>query len=362
MQAGGEIKALTGLRGVAALWVVLHHLCRMPGSEVPVLQGVLLRGYLAVDLFFVLSGFVLSLAYGGWFQGRPRPGVLTIFLARRVARLWPLHAAVVLAIIAWQEIAAVPTHPRMVAANLLMVQAWGVSGSMNVPSWSISTEFAAYLLFPLLAAAVLHGGRPGVVAGVCGGAGLLGLAVALGAARGTERIGPLDIANNWSLLPLLRCLGGFVIGMAAHRASRVPGMAALLRQPWVANAACAALAVAVAAGVGDLALYPLLPLVVASLAAGRAGAARLLAAAPLTWLGTVSYALYLVHFPLLRVGAGWAGPLHPVVVTLPLLLGAAWLAHVAVEAPGRRMVLALANRAGLRAGSSVVEATLPKQG
>ena len=350
MQASGEIKALTGLRGVAAVWVVLHHLCRVPGYEVPVLQGVLLRGYLAVDLFFVLSGFVLSLAYGDWFRGWPRPGALAAFLARRVARLWPLHAAVVLAIAAWQMISGtVPTLPRMVAASLLMVQAWGVSGSMNVPSWSVSTEFAAYLLFPLLAAAVLHGGRAGALAGLCAAAGLLGLAVALGSARAAERIGPLDIANNWSLLPLLRCLGGFTMGMVAYRASRVPRVAALLRRPRVATAACMALLAALAAGVGDLALYPLLPLVVAALAAGGGGAARLLATAPLTWLGTVSYALYLVHYPLLRLSAGFVGLLHPIVATLPPLIAAAWLAHVAVEVPGRRLVLALAGRAGLRA-------------
>ena len=139
------------------------------------------------------------------------------------------------------------------------------------------------------------------------------------------------------------------MGMVAYRASRVPRIAALLHRPWVATTACAALAAALATGVGDLALYPLLPLVVAALAAGRESAARLLATAPLTWLGTVSYALYLVHYPLLQAGAGWAGPLHPALATLPLLLGAAWLAHVAVEVPGRRLLLALAGRAGLRA-------------
>ena len=132
-------------------------------------------------------------------------------------------------------------------------------------------------------------------------------------------------------------------------ASRAPGAAALLRRPWVAAAACATLLAALATGVGDLALYPLLPLVVAALAAGRESAARLLATAPLTWLGTVSYALYLVHYPLLQAGAGWAGPLHPALATLPLLLGAAGLAHVAGEVPGRRLLLALAGRAGRRA-------------
>ena len=102
--ASRESRALTGLRGVAAMLVLLHHVYLHLGVErhLPVLEPMLRRGYLGVDLFFVLSGFVISMAYGGWFDGSgPRWFTNYLrFLARRVARLWPLHATLVLMLIA----------------------------------------------------------------------------------------------------------------------------------------------------------------------------------------------------------------------------------------------------------------------
>lgn len=361
MERDGEIRALTGLRGIAALWVVMHHLCKVPGFTLPGAQDFMLRGYLAVDLFFVLSGFVISLAYGGWFRSALQPGAYAVFVIRRVARLWPLHAAVVLAVIAWQHLGGAGTPwPSLVATNLLMVQGWGISGSINVPSWSISTEFAAYLLFPLLAALVLRPGRaplptaPLLIALVLA-IGLLLAAVALAAERTIGRQGPLDIYDNWSLLPLMRCVGGFIIGMVAYRASRTAVIGALLSRPGAASAICAALLLVVAAGVPDLALYPLLPGVVLALAGGSGLAVRLLAAAPLRWLGTVSYALYLVHVPLIEAWAGAWAVAHPAataVLAVAALLAAAWLAHIAVEVPGRRLLLSAAGWLGRRRGAA----------
>ena len=62
-------RALTGLRGAAALLVMLHHfILHQPIAPHWAIDGIVLRGYLAVDLFFVLSGFVMARAYGGWFR------------------------------------------------------------------------------------------------------------------------------------------------------------------------------------------------------------------------------------------------------------------------------------------------------
>lgn len=361
MERDGEIRALTGLRGIASLWVVMFHLCKLPGFTLPGVQAVMLRGYLAVDLFFVLSGFVISLAYGGWFRGATRPGAYSAFIVRRVARLWPLHAAVVMAMLAWHYLTGTGyVWPRLVAANLLMVQAWGISGSINVPSWSISTEFAAYLLFPALAALVLRSGRAPLpaaplLAALVLAAGLLTTAVALAAGSTAGRQGPLDIYDNWSLLPLMRCLGGFIVGMAAYRASHTAVVGALLSRPGIASAVWVALLVAVAAGVPDLVLYPLLPAVVVALAGGSGLAVRLLAAPPLRWLGTISYALYLVHLPLIDAWTGGWAMTHPVAaaaLAVAALLAAAWLAHVAVEVPGRRLLLAAAGWPRRRRGAA----------
>jgi len=75
-------RALTGLRGVAALVIVLHHvMLRLPD----VAAGPARQGYLAVDLFFVLSGFVMALGYGTWFGARQSLHEYGLFMGRRIA-------------------------------------------------------------------------------------------------------------------------------------------------------------------------------------------------------------------------------------------------------------------------------------
>ena len=158
-----NLPALTGIRGLAAWFVVLYHIRGGASSQLPPdVIAVLSKGYLAVDLFFMLSGFVIWLNY----SDRLRHGGFTAtanFLSGRIARIWPLHAAMlvcaaVLALLItvfgrspsaqfpWDEF---PLH-------LLMIQNWGFTDrlSWNDPAWSISCEFAAYLLFPLLVVAV----------------------------------------------------------------------------------------------------------------------------------------------------------------------------------------------------------------
>jgi len=106
-----------------------------------------LRGYQTVDLFFVLSGYIMALTYGR----RPRTGgggvAFLQFLGRRLGRVYPLYLTVTLAYLAL----APPGWNRMaVLANLGMVQAWGLADSIGGPAWLISTEFAAYVAFPVL--------------------------------------------------------------------------------------------------------------------------------------------------------------------------------------------------------------------
>ncbi|MBV9749376.1 MAG: acyltransferase [Acetobacteraceae bacterium] len=349
MTSAQENRALTGLRGFAALLVCAHHLVLNlggwpPPSETP-LRALALRGYLMVDLFFVLSGFVMALAYEDWFAGKFDVETYARFLWRRFARLWPLHAFLVAILLAVQVLDGhILAWWRMVVANLAMVQAWGLSETLNIPSWSLSTEWAAYMLFPALAWLALRGPPTRTI----GAAGLamtaLLLAASLGAANPLGRRGPLDLYDNYSLLPLARCLAGFTLGLVARRAMRLRWLARWLAHPGWAAAAAALLLAGLAFGLADWLAYPLLVLLVAALWAGNAGLSRALAHPVPHKVGAWSYALYLVHVPLIHfwIVAGRPGPVLPAgAALLAASVAAAAVLHRIVEVPARRALRGL---------------------
>ena len=163
---GREIGALTGLRGVAACWVVEYHVHEraplLPGSPL----GTMLRhGYLAVDLFFVLSGFVMALSYEGLFAGGASRRALGTFALRRLARIYPLYAAVtgasVLLFLHFALATGAPCRPllAMLPYNVPLLQTWGFGDGIVGQSWSVSAEMAAYVLFPFLLR-ITGAGRP----------------------------------------------------------------------------------------------------------------------------------------------------------------------------------------------------------
>lgn len=152
-----EIRSLTSIRGIAALWIVLHHFWPQTNGQTPY---VIAKGYMAVDLFFILSGMVLYLVYSQALQSGQFD--LKQFLFKRFARLYPVHlvtmilAVIVLSAGPWLGFSG-REQPydlsQMVLLHLTLLHAWGLTetGGLNYPSWSISAETFAYLLFPILA-------------------------------------------------------------------------------------------------------------------------------------------------------------------------------------------------------------------
>jgi len=158
------IRQLTGVRFIAAFWVLMYHfqapLATM-GLLVPVVSDVLRVGRLGVDLFFALSGFILTYTYlrkiGPSFEGR----AAGTFLWLRLARIWPVHFVMLnvagLAIIAQSKVTGSPLardwlNPIDYIKNVLLIQEWGPNPQRgwNFVAWSLSMEWLAYLLFPLL--------------------------------------------------------------------------------------------------------------------------------------------------------------------------------------------------------------------
>ena len=342
-----EIKPLTSLRGVAAMAVVMQHFSATAQEHCRVtIPSLVPYGYIAVDLFFALSGFIMSYIYAAAFETaglRRFPN----FLARRVARVVPLNLAVLagLAVAGGLSVAllgrniffssADPAYDF--ATNALMLQGLGIGTNLNGPSWSISTEFMAYLAFPLFLAAALRGRI---------GAGAL-LAASTAAVCWVAAQHPrLAIDTDTPATSLLRCFAEFAMGMAAYRTTRSSRIAGLLGRDGVAFGLAAGCLGAMALRV-DLPAVLLFPALIAALACNRRRMAQAMSARLPHFLGVVSYSLYLIHGPFRPVELMALRALHP----LPLgpagalafafagslsVVPFAWLTYRLIEQPGRR--------------------------
>lgn len=336
-----ELRALTGARGIAAWLVVLFHVrAALPGLP-PFAAAVIARGYLAVDFFFLLSGFVIWLS---WHQ-RLRdgdPASVVAFLHKRVARIWPLNLvmlafAVALALLLATADKPDPAFPfAELPFHLLLVQNWGLPGMLrwNDPAWSISCELAAYLLFPLLALAIDWRRLPAPALIAIGAAMLLALHVIMAGHSGlnidTRRFG------------LARCLTEFGAGtIVAALFLRQP-----LLLPWLLAAAAGVLAWSLGAPETLVAPATFAALLLV-LALTSAAPLNPLTARAIHYLGEISYATYLSHyllwkaFKLVAVNDIAAIPPWRIAVYLALVLAASVALYHAVERPAQRWINAL---------------------
>src|SRR2546423_8216468 len=155
---GTQVRSLTALRGLAAWWVVLYHFDTYLLPYLPTWAFYFVsKGYLAVDLFFCLSGFVIYFNYGNLNVLSARE--VRVFYLKRFAKIYPLHLFTIglyvlllgMLLLAHRGIPPGRFSGESLLMNVLLVQDWAPADmTWNVPSWSISAEFAAYLLFPLV--------------------------------------------------------------------------------------------------------------------------------------------------------------------------------------------------------------------
>ena len=173
----GEIKALTGLRIVAAVWVVLFHyrpLLRLASPQFSdALAPVLDRGAQGVDLFFILSGFVLTWNYLERMGERFSARATVHFLWLRLARVWPIYLVTMHLALLWiiftLHVGHVPTEDLSTVTaisyvrQVLLMQLWFEpffdGSSWDGPAWSISAEWLAYLLFAVMVLVVYRAMR-----------------------------------------------------------------------------------------------------------------------------------------------------------------------------------------------------------
>ncbi|TDH61483.1 acyltransferase [Dankookia rubra] len=351
---------MEGLRGLAVLLVFFVHygaqLAHASGLAPPAL-GMALQtlGHAGVDLFFVLSGYLIY----RMLLGRARPYLP--FLARRVQRLYPAFL-VVLALqlgIALASVSGGGLPPGagdrawLLLANLLLLPGLFTITPIVIVAWSLSYEMAFYLAMPPLVAALQLRRWPAAarVAAMLAAVGLM-------------------LATDWAH----GRMGMFAAGMLL--VETMPLLAALARRgPWLDLAAGAAVLLCgglLLAGPGGqanfLGLFLAGFLLPAAAFAGAGPVARGLAWRPLRWLGNMSYSYYLVHGLVLEVvfhalklagpglaglgGAAWWVLLAP--AFLATLVGSAAL-FLAVERPFSILPAGAARRPAPAAGLAAAE-------
>ena len=350
MPAKPSIASLTGLRGIAALFVVISHYsvwCAAynPATTPADIAWLFNTADEGMTLFFTLSGFVITYNYYDFGWERTPTGSLLRFIYYRFSRLYPALLVCLFGFAALRSLSAIlaPDYLNWLLLHLLFAQSWlplkydgelvGNAGLFNV-SWSISTEFMLYLMFAAVVLAIRQFLSRGLRGGALAVAVLAGLylsaciAVALSPAlfgRLVEFVGgrPDFTGEDWYrwffyLSPYFRIVDFFFGSLAAIAILRYRAVLVASRRwlrPLAALSVLAAAALFV--GINRYALAapleesgpPVVQLVFAMLfavlmanGADPSRMNRFLAAKPLVTLGEISYSLYLFHYLLPRFG------------------------------------------------------------
>ena len=294
-----RFRALDGFRGFCALLVALYHFPVYSHIMVP--QYFLPNAQMLLDFFFVMSGFVIAGAYGdvlkSWLD-------LKDFAIRRFARLWPLHAAVLVGFVLIEvaKLVIAPhagfnppftgrNPPNGIVTSLLLIHSLDIHKMLvwNAPSWTVSVEFWTYLIYGALVVAWPR--RPLASAVLMALAGVAGIAFIAG-----------QLAANFDF-GLFRCFYGFFCGVVIWRVWRAAPPRLAAAPPWVATCLEAAVTVGAFAYIALLGGWPaglagpiVFALFIAVYASERGAITRLWRWPPLVRLGEISYSIYLVHY------------------------------------------------------------------
>lgn len=317
--------------------------------------GFIQHSYLFVDYFFVLSGFVIAHAYAGRLRTARDGGR---FMVRRLGRVWPLHA-LMLGIFVALELARLVFHfdgtppftrdrsMEAIFTNLLLVQAWHIHPHLtwNGPAWTLSAEWACYLIFAGLVLAAPKRFR------------WIGLALAI-----IGGVIVLTCARRWMNttydFAVPRAVYGFFLGCLLQglwmRIPRLKGVAATALEIAAVVGTC--VFIGYAHGPVTVVVTLMFVAVICVYAGDEGALSRVLDQPALVTLGRWSFAIYMVHMFILTVmmllarrlgwvpggrrvdfGSVWLNDLFAIGV-FGFIVVVAVLAHRLVEQPAQRLI------------------------
>ena len=271
------------------------------------------KGYLWVDFFFVLSGFIISHVYASRFRGAFGLRTYAGFMYARFSKIYPIHLIVLFGFVVLELVklgmgilggSELLTQaftgekaPLGIVTSVLMLHSMGVHEIVvwNLPSWSMSVEWYTYVVFPILAVLLLKPGKiwvfPSLI--VC-----IALVFWFASIRGM-----LNVIVDYGFL---RCLLEFSLGMIVYRIYEANLFRSIISNSAVFIVAFLGLLSIMHLDAFDAYTVPLFGVVILSAAWNRGMVERMLNVRWLTFLGDISYSLYMSHF-LLRefIGRSW---------------------------------------------------------
>ena len=304
------ITTLTPLRGIAALLVLIYHsnLMVMPfhSSNVNFMSG-----WLWVDFFFVLSGFIMFYVYGESFKQSITTVGYRKYIKARFARVYPLH----LFTLVWCLICAITiTHyangihpffhdmlgPMGAIPSLLFIQSLGLYTGvpLNTPSWSLSTEWWVYMIFPLM---VPFFTRIKTVGMILTTLFVIGFFVFIKFFLGPIS-GPLPGPPTLNVLTdfgIFRCLAGFLAGMLLFRIYEEGIGYNFFNRSWVFVVFFAGVVTAMVFEIVDILIVSFFPFIILAAAYNNTSIKKVLDTSVLQRLGDWSFSIYMVHVPIM---------------------------------------------------------------
>ena len=351
-----EIHSLTSLRGIAALWVATTHLSMgivngyLPGfsekTDFGIFTLMIGHGHYAVDFFFILSGFIMCYAYKEKLTTNYSRQNLYNFYVARIARLWPITSffSILLFILL---ITGLWTSERnigvlnFILSILFLDLTLGTDAAINQPAWSISAEFFAYLLFPFFLLFLKKDIKLNyLIMAVLGLSGLYIFTQAL--------YGPLWYTS--SLFILFRVSIGFLCGCLLYSISQKTDVSTYADKMFLIF--LAAFAFFIIFLPLNYFVFPLIPWLVLFLAFTRKSVNTFMSLGFMTYLGKISFSIYLVHYPFIELMEAFCGDYFATLdrendqflIRLYLIgmisgvTGLAALCYHCIEMPGRMLI------------------------
>jgi peptidoglycan/LPS O-acetylase OafA/YrhL len=367
-----QLGALTSLRGIAALIVVIFHFAYytlpLTGIVLSAHSNFFRNGYLAVDLFFMLSGFIMAYVYVDQFSNGVSKSNYWEYLRSRFARIYPLHLFTLTSLVCLEIVkiflpnfhAFTDTFTfKSLLANIFLLQAFDLNAPpllrgityWNEPAWSISVEFVIYCLFPFILFSLLKT-KPKVDSIVY----LMALALLLLLIKCTTG----TLSTIIGIPSIARCGLECVLGIITYKIYRSDRYQQYLKLDFLAIAAAMTIATIMHIwvdrphGLYDWLTLPAFSILILALATNSSGLIfKLMNSSLLLYLGTISYSIYMVHWCLAEFlktfwlykfqivfGSDLTGDRSLIALGLfiPIVLFTASLTYQFIEVPMRKLL------------------------